>query len=125
MPLRSTHGLLHFLEIFAADRFWRLFKTFAVGVEEPAVERAAQTAVFQPSVAQIGAPMGALPVHQGVLAFFIAEEHQVFPEQPHALDRPLVGQLVNQGCRLPVAAHELPARCACSHTGNFFVLFAT
>ena len=78
----------------------------AVDVEQPAVERAAQPAVLQPAVGEIGAAMRAVAVDQAVAALVVAEQHEVLAHQPHRLDRPVAGELVDQRDRLPVAAQQ-------------------
>ena len=54
-------------------------------VEQPAMEGAAQAAVFQPAEREVGAAMRAMPVDQAVAALLVAKQHQVFAEQ---FDRP-------------------------------------
>ena len=57
-------------------------------VEQPAVERAAQAAVLEPAVGEVGAAVRAGALEQAVAALVVAEQHQVLAEQPHRLDRP-------------------------------------
>ena len=58
-------------------------------VEQPAVKRAAQTAVFQTPVGEIGAAMRTMPPDQAIAPLVVLERNQVLAEQPHRLDRPV------------------------------------
>ena len=71
MPLHSVRAL----------RLGRRLQALAGYVEQPAMERAAQPAVFQPAEGEIGAAMRAMPVDQAVAAFLVAKQHQVLAEQ--------------------------------------------
>ena len=67
----------------AARRLARLLQAAGRSVEQPAVVQAAQAAVLQPPVAQVGAAVGAVQPQQARLALLVAEQHQVFAQQPH------------------------------------------
>ena len=56
-------------------------QALAVDVEQPAVEGAAQAAVLQPPVGEIGAAMRTLPADQPVAAVVVLEGDQVLAEQ--------------------------------------------
>ena len=101
----------------------RRLQACAVDVEQPAVERAAQSAVFQPPVGQVGAAMRAMAADQAVAAPVVLEGDEVFAKQPHRLDRPVAGQLIDQRRRLPVAPHQRAGRGAGRGAGDEIVLF--
>ena len=84
----------------------RRLQAFAVHVEQPAMKRAAQAAVFEPAVGEVGAAMRAGAADQAVAALVVLEDDEVFAEQPDRLDRPVAGQLVDQRGRLPIAAQQ-------------------
>ena len=106
------HGIGALLDALAELRalwFGRRLEALAGGVEQPAMEGAAQAAIFQPAEGEVGAAMRAMAIDQAVAALFVAKQHQVFAEQfdrPHRA-RPL--QLVDQRRRLPVHPHQFPA----------------
>ena len=69
---------LHSCESF---RLGRRLQALARGVEQPAMERAAQAAVLQPPEGEIGAAMRAMPLDQAMAAGFVAEQHEILAEQ--------------------------------------------
>ena len=95
----------------------------AVHVEQPAMKGAAQAAVFQPPVSEIGAAMRTMPADQSVTALVVLEGHEVLAHEPHRLDRPVAGQFVDQSGRLPVAPHQGAGSGAGSGAGDEIVLF--
>ena len=106
----------------AALRLGRRLEALAGDVEQPAVERAAQAAVFEPPIGEIGAAMRTAALDQAVAALAVAEHHEVLAEQAHRLDRPVAGELVDQRRRLPVAAHQGACGRAGSGPGDQVVL---
>jgi hypothetical protein len=62
-----------------------LRQTGAVGAVEPAVIVAAQPALLDVSVAEVGAAVPAMPVQQPKASAPILVEGKVFAEQPHRL----------------------------------------
>jgi hypothetical protein len=103
----------------------RRLETFAVHIKQPAVKSAAQAAVFEPTVGEVGATMRTAAAEKAVTAFLVLEYHQVFAEQPHGLHRAIAGQLVDQCRRLPIAPHEVPRGRTGSGSGNEIVLLWT
>ena len=103
--------------------FTGLFDALAVAVEVPAMERAAQTVVFQPPIAQISATVRTVTPDQAHLAVFIAKQNQLFAQQGHRHHRAGAVQLICQGSRLPVAAQHFSGGLACVHQGNLIVEF--
>ena len=105
----------------------RLLQAGAGHVVEPAVERAAQAAVFQPAEGEVGAAVAAMAVDQAEPPGLVAEQHQILPEQPHGLHRARVvrfrGQFLRQRDRLPVAPHQRAAGGAGAGPGQQGVLF--
>ncbi|MNS70331.1 hypothetical protein D3C72_1036730 [compost metagenome] len=100
----------------------RSFQAVALGVEQPAVEGAADAAVFQPAEGQVGAAVRAVAVEHAELAALVAEQHEVLAHELHGLDRARARQFVGQGHRLPVAAQQLAGGCAGSDAGDEIVL---
>ena len=88
-----------------------------VHVEQPAVEGAAQAAVFQPAVSEVRPAMRAAAADQAVAALLVLEHHQVFAEQPQRFDRPVAGKFVDQRRRLPIAPHQRARRRAGAGAG--------
>ena len=107
----------------AVVRLGRRLQAFAVDVEQPAVKGAAQAAVFEPAIGQIGAAMRAMPPDQPIAALVVLEGDQVLAEEPHRFDRPVAGKLIDQRRRLPVAAHQIAGRGAGRSAGDEIVLF--
>jgi hypothetical protein len=91
----------------AAFGLGRGFQAGAVDIEQPAMKRAPQAAVFQPPEREIGAAMRTSAREQSVAALIVAEDDEIFAQQPHRLDRPVAGELVDQRSGLPIAAHQL------------------
>jgi hypothetical protein len=100
----------------------RLLDALAGGVEQPAVERAPEAAVLEPAEGEVRAAVRAVAVHQAVLALRPPEQHQVLAEQPEATHRALVGQLLDECGRLPVAPHQPAGRGAGADAGDQVVL---
>ncbi len=113
MPLQSGEVL----------RLGRRLQALARRVEQPAVEGAAQAAVFQPAEGEIGAAMRAMPLDQAVAALLVAKQHQILAEQFDRPDRARPGQFVDQRRRLPVHPHQFPARVLRPGAGDQVVLF--
>ena len=106
----------------AVVRLGRRLQALAVDVEQPAMKRAAQAAVLQPPIGEIGAAMRAMPPDQPVAALVVLEDDEVFAEQPHRLYRPVAGELIDQRGRLPIAAHQIAGRGAGRGAGDEIVL---
>ena len=106
----------------AAFRLGRRLQALAGDVEQPAVKRAAQSAVFQPAIGEIGAAMRTAALDQPIAALLVAKHHEIFAEQAHRLDRPVAGEFVDQGGGLPVAAHQHARGRIGSGSGDEIVL---
>ncbi len=106
----------------AVVRLGRRLQALAVDVEQPAVKRAAQTAVFQPAVGQVGAAMRTTAADQAVAAFVVLEDHQVLAEQPHRFHRAVARQFVDQRRWLPVVPHQAAGGRAGPGAGDKVVL---
>jgi hypothetical protein len=108
----------------ASLRFRRRLEAFARDVEKPAVERAAQAAVLEASIGEIGAAVRALPVDQSIAVLLVAEENEALAQHPNRLHRSRPLHLIRKRHRLPVAAQELPGGRARPHARHELVLFA-
>ena len=89
----------------AVIRLGRSLQALAVDVEQPAVKGATQAAVLQPAIGQVGAAMRTAAADEAVATLVVLEDHEIFAEQTHRLDRAIAGKFVRQRRRLPVAAH--------------------
>ena len=114
--------LAHALAEHAAVGLGRRLQALAVDVEQPAVEQAAQAAVLEAAVGEVGAAMRAAAVEQAVPAALVAEQHEVLAQHAHRLGRPLVGQFVGERHRMPVVAHQRAALGAGTDAGDQLVL---
>src|SRR5665213_2892385 len=113
-------------DVLAQPRILRLgrgFEALARDVEQPAVEGAAQAAVFQPPEGKVGAAMRAMPLDQAVAALLIAKQHEVLAEQFDRFYRTRALHLVDQRRRLPVHSHQLAARILRTRPGDEVVRF--
>ena len=72
--------MLHLLAELAVLRLRRHFQTLAVNIEEPAMIRTAQSAIFDIAVLQRGAAMRTMLAKQTELAVGIAKQHQILAE---------------------------------------------
>jgi hypothetical protein len=91
----------------AARRFAGLFEAAAARVVQPTMVDAAQAAVFDAAVAQIGAAMGAMQPDQAGLAALVAEEDKVFAEDAHGDRPPARRHLLGERRGVPVPPQEI------------------
>ena len=78
---------------------------------------------FQPSEGEVGAAMRAAALDQAVAALPVLEDHEVLAHQLDRLDRPVAGQFLDQGGRLPIAPQQIAGLGAGIGAGDEFVLF--
>ena len=86
------------------------------------MEQAAQAAILEAAVGEVGAAMRAVAVEQAVPAALVAEQHEVLAQHAHRLGRPLGRQLVGERHRMPVVAHQRAALGARPDAGDQLVL---
>ena len=101
----------------------RRLQALAVDVEQPAVKGAAQPAVFQPPVGQVGAAMRTMTADQPVTALVVLEGDEILTQEPDRLYRTVAGEFIHERGRLPVMPHQGAGRGARSGTGDEIVLF--
>ena len=89
----------------------RLLQAPARVVPQPAVVVAAQAAVVDPPIGEVGAAMRAVPVDEAVVPGFVLVENEVLAHEPHGFRRAVV-QLRDGGDRHPVAPEQLAHRRA-------------
>ena len=89
----------------------RLLEAGARLVEHPAMIVAAQAALLDDAVAEIGAAVRAVPLQQSVVSGKILVQHQVLAKQPHRLGWRVV-QFGDSGNGLPIAAQQRAHRRA-------------
>ncbi len=115
--------MAHLVFIRALGRLGRHLEHAARDVVEPAVVETAQTAVFDAPVAEIGAAMRAQEAEQPRPAGIVAEQHEIFAEDPHRFRRAAGRQIGCQRDRMPVLAHERAARRAGAGLRDEIVFF--
>src|SRR6185437_464846 len=86
---------------------------------------AAQAAVLQTTIGKVRAAMRTAAADQTVTAFGVLEDHQIFAEQPHRLDRAVAAKLIHQSRRLPIASHQRTGRRTRADASNEIVLLRT
>ena len=79
-------------------------QTRAVHIEQPAMKRAAQAAILQPPIGEIGAAMRTMPPDQPVAPAVVLEDDEVLAEQPHRLHGTIACKFIHERGGLPVAA---------------------
>src|SRR5205823_3513933 len=94
-----------------------LFQAAALNVVAPAVVDAAEPAILDPAVAQVGPPVAAMDAQQARLALIVPEQHQVLAQQAGGDRRPAGRDLLAQPGRLPVAAKQIAGRRAGAGSG--------
>ena len=62
-------------------RLGRRLQALAGDIEQPAMEGAAQPAIFESAEGEVGAAMRAVAVDQAVAALLVAKQHEIFAEQ--------------------------------------------
>ena len=108
----------------AAFRLRRRLQTLARHIEQPAVERAAQAAVLEPPIDEVGAAVRTGALEQAVTADLVAKQDERFAEQANGLDRAVARQFVDQRGGLPIAAHQLARGGARPGAGEEIVLLS-
>ncbi len=106
----------------AAFGLGRRIQAFAFDVEQPAMKGAAQPPMLQASEGQIRTAVRAGTLEQPMASIVVAEQHQIFAEQPNRLDRPVAGQFIDECGGLPIAAHQLAGRSAGPGAGDEIIL---
>src|SRR5581483_3912736 len=119
--LHLVCGLADAAFVAAVGRLPRLFEDFAFDVVKPAVIAAAEPAVLDVAERERGAAMRAAERQETRAAAIVAEQHEVFAQQP-PLERPVL-QFARQGDRLPVASQHLAARRSAADARESLVLF--
>jgi hypothetical protein len=93
-------------------------------IVEPAMIEAAQAAIFDTAVTQIGTPMGAVQSEETKRAVIVAEQDQLFAQDAYRQRRATARQLFHQGHRLPVAAQQITPRRAGAGLADENIFFA-
>lgn len=57
------------------------------------------------------------------VSLLVAEQHQVFAQDPYKLSGLLIGQLAGYGYRMPITPEQLPCRRSGPNAGDPLVLF--
>src|SRR5205085_9531706 len=88
-----------------------------------AVVGAADATILDEAIVEGGPAMRAMLAHQPVATLGIAEQHQIFTQQPHAFPRVVVVDVRYRTDRLPVPPQQLTPRGARPHPGHQLILF--
>src|SRR5689334_3521604 len=107
----------------AAWRLGRSFQAAAVHVVEPAVVYAAEPAVLESPIAEVGGSVRAVEIQQADATLLVAEHDQVLAEQAQRDRRPTGRKLLAQRRGLPVTAQEAATGRARAGLGQQLVLF--
>src|ERR1044071_6435429 len=121
------HGIGHVLDLVLETgrfRLGRLLDTLPGTIELPAVIGTANAFLVDATESERSAAVRALLADHTITAGTIAEDDQIFAEQPNSFDRLFVGQFTGAGHRHPVTTQQLTARRAASDSGQGLVLFA-
>jgi hypothetical protein len=112
--------MAHFIHERAARGFARHLETASVRRHEPTVIETPQRAALDAGITQVGTAMRTPHADQARRSVLAAKEHQVLAQHAHRNRR--VGQLLRERDRMPVAAHQRPARRAGADFRQAFVL---
>src|SRR5215813_2781519 len=63
---------------FRVRRLCRRLQALAGDVKQPAMERAAQSPLFEPAEGEVGAAMRTAAIDQAIAALLVAEQHEAF-----------------------------------------------
>src|SRR5580704_10322593 len=88
--------LLDALAELGIRRFSRRLQALARRIEQPAMEGAAQAAMFKPAESEISTAMRAVTLDQAIASLFAAKQHEVFAEQFHRAHRPCAIEFVDE-----------------------------
>ena len=106
----------------ALERLAGSVEALPFGIEQPAVEQAAQAAILQTTECKVGTPVRTVAVQQSQASIRTSEQNQVVTQDAHGLYRTNALQLGSQRHRLPIAAQQLPRRRARPDPGQQIVL---
>ncbi len=93
----------------AALGLGRLVDAFALDVEQPAVIEAAQAAVLDPAVGQVGAAVGTMQADQAQTILVVTKQHQVLAHDADGKGIAARRHLLGRRDGLPIAAQQLAA----------------
>src|SRR5579871_2758679 len=85
---------------------------------------AAESTVFEPPIAQVGPTMRAVQPQESRLPCIITEEYQVLTQEANRNRCASHWQLFLEGDRLPIAPHQIAARCARTGLGKTRMLLS-
>src|ERR1051326_8746298 len=104
--------------VLAAVGLAGLLEASAFNIVKPAVVEAAEPAVFDPAVAQVGAAVRAMQAQQTRPTLIVAEQRQLLAQNFHRRRRAALGQFFDERDRLPVASDHLAGRRAFGGAGQ-------
>ena len=117
-------SLANRVAMFAAARLARLFQAAPFNIVKPAMIETAEPAVFDTSIAEIGAAVRAMKSQKTDSTLIVAKQHQLLAQNPHPQRRASRRQLFRKRHRLPITPHHLAARRARSGLGEQIILFS-
>ena len=111
------------IEIGAALGLTRLFQTLAAHVEQPAVKRTTDTAVFEAAVTKVRTPVRTVSIDQAQTTLLVPEKNQSFSKHRNTGQRSIPGKLFSQRHRLPVAPQQPTSWRTRTGPGGELILF--
>ncbi len=99
-------AMMNLAAVSAAARLARLFEHAAGDIVKPAVIKAAQAAVFDAPITQVGAAMRTMQSKQTGPPLVVAKQHQVLVHDPNLQRRTARRQLLAKRNRLPITPQE-------------------
>ena len=115
-------GVAHFLAEFFVLGLGRLIQAVAFDIEQPAVIEAANAAVFDAAIGEIGAPMRAMEAGEAKPVLVIAKQHQLLGQNFDRHGIAADGHFLRRGNGLPIGAQQIAARRARPGPGYEIVL---
>ena len=106
-------------------RFRRGFDTRTGHVEEPPMERTAQTAILHPAEGQISTAVGTPTPDHAQTTSIVAKQHEVLAKQANGNHRPVAVEFLRKGRRLPVPPQNVATRSPLAALGQEPVLLST
>ena len=102
--LYRIRSLSHAAADAALERLAGSVEALPFGIEQPAMEQAAQAAILQTTEGEVGTPVRTVAIQQSQAPIRTSEQNQVVTEDANGFDRAGAFQLRGQRHGLPVAA---------------------
>src|SRR5919106_2379655 len=99
----------------AVGRFRGSFQAITLGIVKPAMVRAGNAPLFDPTVTKGSPAMRAAILQETDPAFLVAEKHECFTENSDQLRGRVLGKLVGDSHWKPVPAQQFSGRGSSTH----------